>query len=256
LVESPVRLIPASLRRSSIITLGSSRPGSLGSPLLFKLFSMDSPFPSLNPLQRSPAEQRDTSSQPFHSILMQYASSGSLEDYILSRTSPPTTFSSSSYSPSSEPSDLPLSAEAAKAAFRARRASSQADQRADLAGGGAGRRPFRGDGLGGERRGVHLLGKEEIREIFGGVVRGLEYLVSGLIIAFRSGGLVLIFPLDVITARPRHPSPRSQVLERPATSRGRRDASASADQYASCFLVTSCPPLPHAHIPPGPLVHR
>lgn len=93
---------------------------------------------------------------------MQYASSGSLEDYINSRANPPPTVSDYA-----GPSLFkPGSAEAAKAAFRARRKSSH--------GANGGERTALDRG---EKRGVRLLGREEIEIIFGGVVKGLSYLV-------------------------------------------------------------------------------
>lgn len=104
---------------------------------------------------------------------MQFASSGSLEDFILTRTLPsPTT------------GDAPLDAfhlaelspEEAKAAIRARRSS-----KGVVAGGGKSGGVFgagKNGGGGGERRAVRLLGREEVEGVFGGIVKGLGYLVS------------------------------------------------------------------------------
>ncbi|KAL7415204.1 kinase-like domain-containing protein [Mrakia frigida] len=104
-------------------------------------------------------------------ILMQFASSGSLEDFILTRTLPsPTT------------GDAPLDAfhlaelspEEAKAAIRARRSS-----KGVVAGGGKSGGMFgtgKNGGGGGERRAVRLLGREEVEGVFGGIVKGLGYL--------------------------------------------------------------------------------
>lgn len=107
-----------------------------------------------------------------HSILMQFASAGSLEDYILTRTLPPPSPLNDATSPLDAFSLAELSPEDAKAAVRARRASKGA-----VTNGAKPTRPVKPAG-GGERRAVRLLGREEIEGVFGGVVKGLNYLHS------------------------------------------------------------------------------
>jgi serine/threonine protein kinase len=104
---------------------------------------------------------------------MQFASSGSLEDYILTRTLPPPSPLDDIASPLDAFHLAELTPEQAKAAIRARRASKGA-----VSNGSGPSRPPRPSGGGGERRGVRLLGREEIEGVFGGVVRGLGYLHS------------------------------------------------------------------------------
>lgn len=106
---------------------------------------------------------------------MQFASSGSLEDFILTRILPPPAATDAS-APLDAFHLAELSPEEAKAAIRARR-SSKGGAAAGKSGGflsGV----LGGVAVGGERRAVRLLGREEIEGIFGGVVKGLDYLVS------------------------------------------------------------------------------
>lgn len=101
---------------------------------------------------------------------MEYASSGCLEDFLAARTLPST-------SPlDDDPSSL--SPDQAKAAFRARRKSSSGNTRDRL----------RFAGGGGEKRGVHLLGQDEVAGLLGGITRGLNYLVSSSLFHFTSLG--------------------------------------------------------------------
>jgi serine/threonine protein kinase len=88
-------------------------------------------------------------------ILMQYAPLGSLEDYLAERSG------TSGGTAGAGGPDVKRSGQRVddvKAAFRARRGSQKPVER-------------------GERRGVRLMGKAEIDVIFGGIVRGLGYLV-------------------------------------------------------------------------------
>ena len=106
-------------------------------------------------------------------ILMQYAPLGSLEDYLAER-------SGSSGGPAGAGGpDVMRSGqgvEDVKAAFRARRGSQKPVER-------------------GERRGVRLMGKAEIDGIFGGVVRGLGYLVH--LACLTACSLLRVEPLTV-----------------------------------------------------------
>lgn len=123
---------------------------------------------------------------------MQFANSGSLEDFILARTLPAL---------STPPEEL--TPEQLKAARRRRKSGNLPEAH------------FRH----GELRGVHLLGWEEIRFIFGGVVRGLQYLVCISLLSLSY--LPLILPLFYFAAQSWRPSPRPQMRQRPAPSRGR-----------------------------------
>lgn len=140
---------------------------------------------------------------------MQYAPLGSLEDYLAER-------SGTSGGPTGAAGlDVKRSGqdvEDVKAAFRARRGKQKPVERS-------------------ERRGVRLMGKAEIDVIFGGIVRGLGYLVRFPEASLMNERLTESSGV-AMSAQPRPPSSGSQVLERAASHRriGRRLDSSSAYQ--------------------------